>query len=235
MTRRAHHLSLVASASIVVALVTAIACGGGGDITITPPKSPRNLTVIGSGSGRVASQDSKIDCKVTAGAPTGPSCTASYDSGTVVTLTATPDADQEFKAWTGGDCTSATSCQLTLSRDITASAAFVRATETLSLELTTPASDDGAAIIKIDGPSVLGVVGTSGVEIAARPSGTTAVTSRTIMVRGSLTNGVIARVTIRGIHLGDPTYAATVLSVAARKPSYALRETLTSYRATLKP
>lgn len=235
MTRRFQHVSLLAGASIASTLISLFACGGGGEIVVTPPKTPRTVSVIGTGSGRIASQDAKIDCQITGGVASGAKCSASYDSGTVVVLTATPDPDQEFKAWSGGDCNGVSSCNLTVTRDVTASAAFVRAIETLSLEFTTPANDDGAAIIKLDGPSILGIVGTTGVEVAVRPAGTTPVTSRTIILRGNLGNAVVARVSIRGIHLGDATYAATVKSVAARKPGYALRETLTSYRATLKP
>ena len=234
MTAQNRRTTIIAGLLAVGALLTFFACGGGGGLEVTPPATPKTVSVVGTGSGRVTSTDGKLDCKLTAGATSGPKCSASVDSGTVVTITATPDADQEFKAW-GTDCTGSTTCQLTVNRNMVASATFVRAIETLSLEFATPAPDDGATIIRIDGPSVLGVVGTAGLEVAARPLGTAATTSRTIMVRGNLTSGVVARVNIRGIHVGS-VYTATVVSVAARQSAgYVQRQTLTAYQATLKP
>src|SRR5207244_672380 len=57
------------------------------------------LTVgkAGAGSGTVTSTPAGISC--------GATCAASYQLGTVVTLTATPDADSTFEgSWSGGGC-----------------------------------------------------------------------------------------------------------------------------------
>src|SRR5207244_693260 len=56
-----------------------------------------SVTREGSSNGTVTSSPAGIDC--------GIACTATYDSGTVVTLTATPAANATFDGWTGGGCT----------------------------------------------------------------------------------------------------------------------------------
>jgi uncharacterized repeat protein (TIGR02543 family) len=66
------------------------------------------LSVNNSGSGSVSSGDSTISC--------GNTCSASYNYGTVVTLTATAATGWTFNGWTGGGCAGTTSptCQVTM-------------------------------------------------------------------------------------------------------------------------
>jgi hypothetical protein len=59
-----------------------------------------------SGNGTVTSNPPGIDC--------GATCSAAYDSGTVVTLTATPDFLSIFNGWTGCDTVSGTTCTVTM-------------------------------------------------------------------------------------------------------------------------
>src|SRR5438552_3471830 len=79
------------------------------------------LTVMkaGTGSGAVTSSETppKIDCEATCGA-----ASASYDSGTVVTLTAAPASGSTFASWSGCDTVSGSSCTVTMnaSRSVTA-------------------------------------------------------------------------------------------------------------------
>src|SRR5438552_3286061 len=79
------------------------------------------LTVMkaGTGSGAVTSSETppKIDCEATCGA-----ASASYDSGTVVTLTAAPASGSTFGSWSGCDTVSGSSCTVTMnaSRSVTA-------------------------------------------------------------------------------------------------------------------
>jgi hypothetical protein len=68
----------------------------------------------GTGSGTVTSSDGGINC--------GPTCAATYDSGTVVTLTASPSGGSTFGSWSGCDGGSGTTCTVTMTgaRSVTA-------------------------------------------------------------------------------------------------------------------
>ncbi len=81
--------------------------------------SPAVLTVnaAGTGTGTISSAPSGIDC--------GPTCSASFASGTEVTLTATAGANSTFAGWTAGDCSgSSPTCTLTLSASQEVTATF---------------------------------------------------------------------------------------------------------------
>jgi hypothetical protein len=76
-------------------------------------------SILGIGDGTVTSISSpasptQINC--------GATCSASYDYGTVVTLTATPDLLSLFNGWTGCDAVSGTACTVTMwaARSVTA-------------------------------------------------------------------------------------------------------------------
>ena len=57
--------------------------------------SPLNVTVAGAGSGTVTSSPNGISCSS--------GCSASYDTGTAVTLTADAASGSTFAGWSG-DC-----------------------------------------------------------------------------------------------------------------------------------
>ncbi|PYO02525.1 MAG: hypothetical protein DMD89_04080 [Candidatus Rokuibacteriota bacterium] len=84
-----------------------------------------SVTREGSSSGTVTSSPAGIDC--------GTACAATYDSGTVVTLTATPAANATFDGWTGGGCSGTGPCTLTLTADTTVTARFNVRRVTLSV------------------------------------------------------------------------------------------------------
>ena len=67
-----------------------------------------DLTVSmgGTGTGKVTSSDGKISCPST--------CVATYPYGTIITLAATPDANQIFTGWSGEGCAGQGSCQVTI-------------------------------------------------------------------------------------------------------------------------
>jgi GH25 family lysozyme M1 (1,4-beta-N-acetylmuramidase) len=73
------------------------------------------LSVATSGDGAVTSSPRGIDC--------GTRCTAVFDPGTVVSLTATPQPGSQFSGW-GGTCTGSAECSVTLDRARTVTAAF---------------------------------------------------------------------------------------------------------------
>ena len=78
------------------------------------------LTVIrtGSGAGTVISDVGTIDC--------GATCSASYASGTLITLTATPAAGSQFIGWLGR-CSGKGSCQFMISGNTMLSSTFAPA------------------------------------------------------------------------------------------------------------
>src|SRR5205807_1525829 len=72
------------------------------------------VTKAGTGNGTVTSDPAGINC--------GATCSAAFDSGTVVTLTATPGFLSIFSGWSGCDAVSGTTCIVTMSaaRSVTA-------------------------------------------------------------------------------------------------------------------
>jgi hypothetical protein len=107
-------------------VITATSGGRSGSTTLTVGTRP-SLSVMreGTGNGTVTSNPAGIDC--------GANCSASYDSGTVVTLTATPAPGSTFEGWTGGGCSGTGPCTLTLTANTTVFARFGIARFTLSV------------------------------------------------------------------------------------------------------
>ena len=92
------------------------------DVTVTAQFTARAfsaLTVVrtGSGNGTVQSAPAGIVC--------GMDCSESYENGTTVTLTATPDATSVFAGWSGGGCSGTNpSCAATIGGPLTVWAEF---------------------------------------------------------------------------------------------------------------
>ncbi|HSB67815.1 MAG TPA: choice-of-anchor tandem repeat GloVer-containing protein, partial [Candidatus Methylomirabilis sp.] len=76
------------------------------------------VTLEGSGGGTVASDLGGITC--------APSCAASYDQGTAVTLTAVPSSGFTFTGWSGA-CTGIGTCQVTMDAAKSVTATFTLA------------------------------------------------------------------------------------------------------------
>ena len=94
--------------------------------TIARAPLPRfGLTVNKSGTGTVTSSPAGIDC--------GSTCTATYDSGTLVTLTASPATGATFANWSGpGGCTGTGTCSVTLTAARSVTATFSVATYSIA-------------------------------------------------------------------------------------------------------
>jgi hypothetical protein len=73
----------------------------------------------GSGTGTVTSSPSGINC--------GAACTATYDDGALVTLTATPQGASTFSGWSGA-CTGTGTCVVTMTQALSVTATFTGAT-----------------------------------------------------------------------------------------------------------
>jgi hypothetical protein len=132
-------------------------CSGIGSCTITlssdqsvtatyssappPPPSTATLSVTraGSGSGTVSSSPPGISC--------GSTCSAQFDAGTQVMLTAAPAAGSAFAGWSGGGCSGIGSCTITLSSDQSVTAMFSSAPppppSTATLSVTRAGSGSG--------------------------------------------------------------------------------------------
>ena len=83
--------------------------------TFTLKTEALDVSKSGSGTGSVTSSPAGIDC--------GATCSTALDYGTVVGLTATPDADSMFVGWTG-DCTGTGACNVTLDQARSVTATF---------------------------------------------------------------------------------------------------------------
>src|SRR6266496_3998631 len=79
----------------------------------------------GTGSGTVTSSPAGISC--------GATCSASYNSGTVVTLTAAAAGGSTFTGWSGGGCSGTGSCVVTMNASTTITATFTLQTQSYSL------------------------------------------------------------------------------------------------------
>jgi len=82
----------------------------------TPQTFALAVVESGTGSGTVTSTPAGITC--------GTSCSASYPSGTAVTLTTTPATGSTFDGWSGGGCMGTGSCTVTLTATTTVMATF---------------------------------------------------------------------------------------------------------------
>jgi hypothetical protein len=99
-----------------------------------PVTFPLSVTIAGSGSGTVASTPPSISCP---GA-----CSASFASGTSVTLTETPTAGSTFAGWSGGGCAGTSGCTVTMIAAQSVTATF-NAPVTFPLSVTMAGSGSG--------------------------------------------------------------------------------------------
>jgi len=86
-----------------------------------------NLTVNKSGSGNITSNPAGISC--------GSTCTASFNSGQFVTLTASPDNGFIFSNWTGA-CAGSANCTVTMNSEKTVGATFTASSSNRTLTVT---------------------------------------------------------------------------------------------------
>jgi hypothetical protein len=114
-----------------------------------PPKTSAEATTLlkishtlgvsktGTGSGTVTSSPSGISC--------GSTCSAPFDEGTVVNLTATPATGSTFTGWSGGGCSGSGACTVTLGVNTSVNAVFTLNKYTLTGTVTGTGSGTIAA------------------------------------------------------------------------------------------
>ena len=98
----------------VTATVGACASWSSTNVAVLGPKT-LSVTKTGSGSGSVTSSAPGIDC--------GGTCSATFPGMSSVTLTATADAGSHFAGWSGA-CSGFEACHLSMTSDLTVTAAF---------------------------------------------------------------------------------------------------------------
>ena len=120
-------------------------------LTVIPQVVNFTLTVtdIGTGNGTVSDSSQQINCTDAAGVISG-SCSGSYPSGTVVTLTATPNGNSTFSAW-GGACTGNQACSVTMNSAQNVTASFVPPPQMITV--TFPAGSNVTGMATYDCPS----------------------------------------------------------------------------------
>jgi phospholipase C len=99
-----------------VFLIVLCGCGGGLSSSSFPTGSFQlSVQASGAGGGTISSTPTGINC--------GQACSASFSSGTKVTLTATPAANSFFAGWSGG-CSGTSVCTLSLTQNTSVTANF---------------------------------------------------------------------------------------------------------------
>jgi hypothetical protein len=112
------------------------------NVTVAPVDEPRQtLTVTRIGNARITSTPAGIDC--------GEICSAEFELGTIVTLTATPDPGWTFSGWAGA-CDGSAGCVVTVDggKSVTASFALPAPTPGQDVNATPIAGD---VLVKVAG------------------------------------------------------------------------------------
>lgn len=228
MSRRRRVLRLTSGVTMVALGLTSCR-----DNAAVAPRPTKTVSITsGSGSGRVTSSDGKIDCRISNSVRTGPRCTATFDSGTVTTLTAVADAGQEFVVW-GGDCSGKT-CQLTVTRNMSAAVSFAEQQVTLTIALTTPNADDGAIMFDVVGPNILTITPAEGIELVESRILFGGVTSIRIVARGNLANAPIAQLAVPATAAGATITTAILQAAGRASTGYKRRTNLNAYGLTVR-
>jgi len=89
--------------------------GGGGGGNPQPQQFQISVALAGGGQGTVTSNPAGISC--------GATCSASFNSGTSLTLTATPSGGSSFGGWSGA-CSGTADCSISLTQAASVTATF---------------------------------------------------------------------------------------------------------------
>jgi uncharacterized repeat protein (TIGR02543 family) len=110
--------------------VCGITVAGGSQSTF-----PLTVTKAGNGAGTVTSSSGGINC--------GSTCSATFASGALVTLSAAASSGSTFAGWSGAGCSGTSSCTVTMSTAQTVTATFNSQVTTYALTVTRSGSGTG--------------------------------------------------------------------------------------------
>ena len=101
------------------------------------------LTVsgLGTGNGKVTSSPAGISCTITAGTAATTGCSALYNSGVSVTLTAKPSTGHSFVRW--GTCSGTGTCKVSMTKARAVTAEFLKGPFTVKITSGTPGVGSG--------------------------------------------------------------------------------------------
>ena len=136
----------------------------------SPSSFTLHITVSGTGSGTVTDDLGQINCAVTAGVASG-TCSGSYESGSVVILTATPSAGTNFNGWS--TCSGTATCSVTMSGNQTEQVSFASIVPTFLVSVSEMGTGTGSVTDntgQISCTEASGIV--TGTCAASYPSGT---------------------------------------------------------------
>ena len=109
-------VSVVFCALTSISLLILSGCGGGGSSSSFPTGSVQlSVQAVGGGGGTVSSTPAGINC--------GQTCSASFPSGTQVTLVASPATNSFFAGWSGA-CSGTGACKVTLTQNTSVMGSF---------------------------------------------------------------------------------------------------------------
>jgi hypothetical protein len=190
----------------------------------TTTQSTATLTAAkaGGGSGLVTSLPSGIDC--------GEDCSQTYTVGSVVTLTASPGPGSYFAGWSRAGCSRATTCQVVVTSDLTATATFSKVAVaspsirrvTVSGPVKVKAGKRAAYRVRISNSGKLAAVGVRltvsgrGIRFSGRVGKISAGSSRTLKVRLRPRKPGKLRVTFR-VTSGNAGSKAVVRRITVRR------------------
>ena len=112
--------------------------GYSNEVSGTPVAQQFTITLAKAGTGTGTVTGSGINC--------GTTCTGTYSSGSLVTLSATPDAGSTFAGWSGGGCSGTGQCTTTVTSNQTITSAFNLAPAPASTYTITASAGSGGAI-----------------------------------------------------------------------------------------
>lgn len=121
----------------------------GEDTFTTLPQRTLSIAVQGNGAGSVSADQGDIGITYDGSTSTGTS-SEQFDSGTRVTLTASPDEGSVFKGWSGGATESATSLTMTLDTDRDVTATFELLQHTISGSVISDGKPVGGLLVTLN-------------------------------------------------------------------------------------